>query len=69
MLKKKISLFKFPQDQILALKWMKAIKKNNFTPNSSSRVCAVHFIDQDYQMSSSDRQIQINAVDLKTIKN
>ena len=33
---------------------MKAIKKNNFTPNSSSRVCDVHFIDQDYQMSSSD---------------
>ncbi|CAK9299676.1 unnamed protein product [Gordionus sp. m RMFG-2023] len=41
---KKISFHRFPiMNEILLSKWLKAMNKENFTPNKFSKLCGAHF--------------------------
>lgn len=39
---------RFPSDRELYLKWVSAIGRPNWTPTSSSRICAAHFVKDDF---------------------
>ena len=39
---------KFPTDTDIKNQWIKAIKRNNWTPTKTSRICKAHFIKEDY---------------------
>ncbi|XP_049809584.1 THAP domain-containing protein 5-like [Schistocerca nitens] len=43
----KVTVFKFPEDEATRKKWLSSIRRDNFTPSSSSRVCHVHFHKDD----------------------
>ncbi|XP_049792563.1 THAP domain-containing protein 11-like [Schistocerca nitens] len=43
----KVTVFKFPEDEATRKKWLSRIRRHNFTPSSSSRVCHVHFHKDD----------------------
>ncbi|XP_049800302.1 uncharacterized protein LOC126235633 [Schistocerca nitens] len=43
----KVTVFKFPEDEATRKKWLSSIRRHNFTPSSSSRVCHVHFHKDD----------------------
>ena len=48
----KIALFRFPKQEELQQRWLKAIPRQNW--NSSHRVCAKHFHEDDIQRVSID---------------
>lgn len=37
------TVFRFPKDETLKLKWIRAIHRDGFQPNEQSAVCANHF--------------------------
>lgn len=37
----KVKVFSFPKDTELANKWIRAIKRENFTPTKNSKVCTL----------------------------
>lgn len=42
---------RFPlSNELLTKKWVDALKRKNFKPSQSSRICSVHFTEQDYQL-------------------
>ncbi|KAJ3616527.1 hypothetical protein MTP99_018914, partial [Tenebrio molitor] len=48
----KVSLFNFPKDKDLKARWVQAIKRQgengkSFVPTASSKVCELHFHEQD----------------------
>ena len=53
-----VALFKFPKDESLKNKWIKAITRKNWTVINSHRVCAKHFSESDFQVSSQDLKIR-----------
>lgn len=51
----KIPIFRFPRDEELKAKWLKAIPRKNWKLSDSHRVCAKHFnYPDDFQTTSSD---------------
>ncbi|XP_030760392.1 zinc finger protein 813-like [Sitophilus oryzae] len=48
----KVSAFIFPKNDELRKKWLTAIKRDNFTPTSSSRVCELHFRNEEVERST-----------------
>jgi len=58
----RISVFKFPNDENLRKKWIRAIpiqhrigkKLAEFTPTPSHRVCELHFTERDFDRESTD---------------
>lgn len=38
-----IRMFRIPKDQKLKQLWLKAIKRDKWTPTNSSRICGQHF--------------------------
>lgn len=40
-------MFSFPEDEELSRAWLRAIRKEDYTPNNSSRVCELHFRPED----------------------
>ncbi|XP_045139057.1 uncharacterized protein LOC123520642 [Portunus trituberculatus] len=48
----KVAVFSFPRDEELSGEWIRAIKRDNFTPNHSSRVCELHFVPGDIEETS-----------------
>lgn len=38
-----IGIFRIPKDEKLRKLWIKAIKRDNWTPTASSRICGQHF--------------------------
>ena len=43
-----VTHFSFPKDPELQLQWIEAIRRENFTPTTSSRVCEIHFNLEDF---------------------
>ena len=52
---RKTSVFKFPVDPDRRAAWIRAIRRNNFEPNQNSRVCSVHFRQEDFVSERLDR--------------
>ena len=52
----KISLFRFPKNEILRQKWIKAIPRKNWTLTENHRVCAYHFSEDDFIKTSADHR-------------
>ena len=50
----KVALFKFPTNESLKNNWIKAIPRKNCTVYNSHRVCAKHFSESNFQVSSLD---------------
>ena len=50
----RISIFRFPRDEQLKAKWLKAIPRKNWTLTDLHRVCVKHFNANDFQTTSSD---------------
>lgn len=43
--------YRFPvSNNELMSKWVSAIKRKNFEPNQWSRICSIHFTEQDFQV-------------------
>ena len=53
----KPSMFEFPFDPSMKCKWIRAIHRENFEPSKSSRVCSLHFTEDDYQTESADTNV------------
>ncbi|KAH7945961.1 hypothetical protein HPB49_018027 [Dermacentor silvarum] len=43
----KVHVFKFPRDQALRDAWIRAVPRENLTVTEHSRVCELHFMDED----------------------
>jgi len=43
-----VTHFSFPKDTGLQAQWIEAIRRENFTPTTSSRVCEIHFNHEDF---------------------
>lgn len=41
---------RIPEEKCLKDKWIHAIRRENWTPSSSSRLCSAHFLSTDYQV-------------------
>ena len=52
--RKKVHLFKFPDDDTQREAWVKNISRRGFTPTSFSRVCSLHFTSDCIRSASSD---------------
>ena len=49
-----LSFFQFPKDTKLLKAWTCRIRREDFTPTSSSYVCSRHFADDDFTNSNTD---------------
>ncbi|KAG0701622.1 THAP domain-containing protein 4 [Chionoecetes opilio] len=54
----RVSIFCFPRDKVLASQWLRAIKRDNFSPTASSRVCELHFTEDDFRREASATDAQ-----------
>ncbi|XP_060877180.1 THAP domain-containing protein 1-like, partial [Metopolophium dirhodum] len=62
---KSIHFFRFPiKNEELTQLWVNAIRRKNFNPTQWSRICSVHFTENDFMIrSDADRPLlKINAV-------
>ena len=62
---KGLSFHEFPVDPDLRSKWLKAISRKDFVPNSnsgSSRVCGKHFTPNDFWQTLKKKRLKPNAV-------
>lgn len=64
---KGISFHYFPCDSLLEQKWLKAISRENFKPNSnansvSQAVCSLHFQDSDYKTGLKKRCLKPHSI-------
>ena len=50
----KVAVFRFPKNDKLRQKGIKAILRKNWLPGDSRRVCAKHFNRDDFKITSSD---------------
>ena len=48
---KKVSFHSFPSDSDLRDKWIQNIANKNWEPKPTSRVCSLHFEENDFQVS------------------
>ena len=51
---KKVSFFAFPRNDDLRKKWTRACHRERFEPTEHSRICSLHFEDNDFEIYSSD---------------
>ena len=49
-----LSFHRFPLKEPLKSIWLRSIHRNDFTPTSYTRVCSVHFCNDDYKQDSTD---------------
>jgi len=54
--KEKIALFKFPEDNDLRQQWIRAIPRKGWNPTNSHKVCAKHFVADDFITTSHDHR-------------
>ena len=62
-----ISFFAFPFDKPLRLKWINACLRRDFKPAKFSRVCSLHFEENDFQIESTE-QIQSRLLKKRYLK-
>ena len=48
------SFHKFPTDPDLRNKWIRKIRREKQEPSNNSRVCSLHFKEDDFQAKSTD---------------
>ena len=53
----KVAVFRFPKNNNLRQKWIKAIPRKNWLPGDSHRVCAKHFNSDDFKITSSNTRM------------
>ena len=51
-----VSLFRFPNNEIIRQKWIKAIPRKNWSVTQNHRVCAHHFDESDFITESTDKR-------------
>uniref|UniRef100_A0A8W8IAC1 THAP-type domain-containing protein n=1 Tax=Magallana gigas TaxID=29159 RepID=A0A8W8IAC1_MAGGI len=51
---KDVSFFRFPKDRKKRLAWIRAINRDDWTPNEYSRVCSEHFVDSRHSDDPTD---------------
>ncbi|XP_035229796.1 THAP domain-containing protein 2-like [Stegodyphus dumicola] len=49
----RVRVYSFPSNEILKKKWLKAIPRSNFKLTKASKVCELHFKDEDIEMETS----------------
>ncbi|KAG0728116.1 THAP domain-containing protein 4 [Chionoecetes opilio] len=54
----RVSIFSFPRDKVLASQWLRSIKRDNCSPTASSRVCELHFTEDDFRREASATDAQ-----------
>ncbi len=55
---KRIAMFSLPKEEKIQKKWLKMIsRESTFQPTQSTRVCALHFRERDFQKSRSDTNV------------
>lgn len=52
---KKVSVFQFPADPDRRAAWTRAIHRSNFVPTKYSRVCSLHFKEEDFVSERCDK--------------
>ena len=69
-----ISFHRFPLKEPLKSIWLKNIHRRDFTPTSNTRVCSLHFSDDDYKQQTTDtnqrrrKRRTMGALQRKTLK-
>lgn len=43
-----VTHFSFPKDPETLAKWVEAVKRENFSPTTSSRICEIHFLKENF---------------------
>lgn len=51
-----VSMHKFPDNQEMRLKWIRAIKRKDYSPETSARACSLHFYDFDFVIGRLDQK-------------
>ncbi|XP_042904288.1 uncharacterized protein [Parasteatoda tepidariorum] len=49
----KVSVFRFPKSEEMKRKWINSIKRDSYQVNSHSRVCELHFVEEDIVRQAS----------------
>ncbi|KAH9383528.1 hypothetical protein HPB48_025100 [Haemaphysalis longicornis] len=49
----KVRIFRFPKDEELRQKWIRAIPRENYLPTENTRVCELHFHPEDITTETS----------------
>jgi len=66
---KRITFHSFPRDIQLREKWIKANPRKDFVPSKNSRMCSLHFRDDDFVEqhcdTNSSRRNQASSTELK----
>ena len=52
-----ISFHRFPKDPDRHKAWIVALRRDKFKPNDESRLCSVHFTQNDFDTNSAQRKI------------
>ena len=68
-LQKKHRCNKFPENEDLKQRWIKAIPRKNWTPTTSHKVCAKHFDKNDFITTLLDHKESCNLNLLEILKN
>ena len=53
----KVAVFRFPKNDKLCQKWIKAISRKSWLPEDNHKVCAKHFNVDDFKITSSDTRM------------
>ena len=58
--KSKVSTFKFPANSKLRKQWLLKMKRKEFQPEKYSRICAVHFTENDFRENLAIRRFLVS---------
>ena len=50
----------FPKDETRSEQWIKAIRRQDWRPSASSRICSEHFKESDYKGHTLERRVLNN---------
>jgi hypothetical protein len=54
--RKDVTFHSFPKDPEVCSKWLRAIPRKDFQPSKHSRMCSLHFTDDDFVVERTDKQ-------------
>ena len=63
-----VSFHSFPIDEDAKRKWLNAIHRQDFVPTKSSRICSLHFYENDFKVNSSDTNVSRKKVSTGTVQ-
>lgn len=64
-----LAFHRFPlHDGNLTLNWLKAVNRVNFKPTKHSRVCSLHFTEDDFEWKSLDKRHRTTSLKLHKLK-